>query len=111
MNSCPCVVLYVRSPIAADRLYLADLGVRGRVAVGARRELENVDHQLQRVVDPLICGPNQLVIDEEADAVGRPLGGVGVPLRGIEVERDLLHIFFLMRLLPPIYTLSPYTTI
>jgi hypothetical protein len=46
----------------------------------------------RRVVDPLKCGPNQLIIDEEANAVGRPLGGVGVPLRGIEVERNLADL-------------------
>jgi hypothetical protein len=81
-----------RSSVAADCLYFADLGVRDRVAVGARRELEEVDHQLQRVVDPLVCGTDQLVIDVEADPVGCPLGGVRVPLRGIEVERDLLDV-------------------
>jgi hypothetical protein len=42
----------VHRPVRADGLDLADLGVRGGIPVSALRELEEVDHQLQRIRRP-----------------------------------------------------------
>ncbi len=49
--------------IPADGADLGDLRVGGRVPVGALRELEQVDHEHQRVGEALRDHPDELVVD------------------------------------------------
>jgi hypothetical protein len=78
--------------IRADGADLAGFRIGGRVPVTSPGELELVHHELQRVVDALVDGPDKLVIDEEADMLGCPLGAVGMPAGGVKAERHLLHV-------------------
>jgi thioredoxin reductase (NADPH) len=48
--------------VAADGRDLAGLGVRGWIAVAASGELEEVDHQLERVVEALVHGGDDPVV-------------------------------------------------
>ena len=79
-----------------DAAYFTDLGVRRRVPGAARRglgrELEQVHHQLHWVVQALRNVVHKSTIDEEADAVGVPARRVGVPVGGVEVDRQPHHV-------------------
>jgi hypothetical protein len=53
--------------MASHGLDLGDFRVSRGVAIGALRELEQVDHRLQRILDALVDGADEAFVDEEAD--------------------------------------------
>ena len=55
-------------------------------------KLEQIHHQLHRVVDVLVNGANKPIIDEEPDLIGCPCRRVGVPRGCVDIERDAGHV-------------------